>query len=101
MRTNWIRTFGPLQNVYAGAAERKDDKLQRATIAAFLDRVDRRDAQLRSLAAFRLSLLALADAHSAAAAGSRRPAVELLALVERRLNETQDAYDAVAKGDRR
>ncbi len=101
VRANWTRTFGPLQNAYATATERHDEALRRTTIASFLERVDRRDAQLRSLAAFRLSLLALADAHGAAAAGSRRPAAELLGVLERRLDETRDAYDAVTEGERK
>jgi hypothetical protein len=98
VKTNWIRTFSPLQNAYAAAAEKKDERLQRTNIALFLDRVDRRDAQLRSLAALRLSLLSLADAHSAAAAGSRRPASELLEVVERRLEEVREAHDVIKQG---
>lgn len=95
--TNWIRTFSPLQNTYAVATEAKDERLQRATIATFLDRVEKRDAQLRSLAALRLSLLALADAHSAAAAGSGRPAAELLAVVEARLDQVREIHDELSK----
>ena len=86
-----------MQVAYAGAATQHDERAQRALVARYLDGVDQRDAQLRSLAAFRSSLLSLADAHAAAAAGARRPVAELLTVVEDRLDETRRIYQAMAR----
>lgn len=95
--SNWTASLTTVQVAYANAATQHDERAQLAAIARYLDGVDQRDAQLRSLAAFRSSLLSLADAHSAAAAGARRPVAELLTIVDERLDETRRIYEAVAK----
>ena len=66
-------------------------------VAEYLAGVDKRDAQLASLAGLRSSLLGLADAHTAAAAGSRRPFDEVLKDVNDRVVRTEATYRAVEK----
>lgn len=84
----WTTSGGRDQRAYALAVEAKRDEDARRTIVVdYLSLLDRRQAQLASLASLRSSLLALADAHSAAAAGSKRPIGELLRIFETRLDE--------------
>lgn len=85
--SSWTASTGELQRSYAAAAEKRDEPRQRALAGEYLVALDRRQAQLGSLAALRSSLLALADAHTAAADGSRRPVGELLSVVEGRLDD--------------
>lgn len=84
----WTASGGRLQRNYALAVEAKrDEDSRRAIVTDYLTLLDRRQAQLASLASMKSSLLALADAHSAAAAGSKRPIGELLGIIEDRLDE--------------
>jgi hypothetical protein len=86
--TAWTTTGGRTQRAYAAAVEaRRDEDARRAIVNEYLALQDRRQAQIASLAGLRTSLLALADAHSAAAAGSRRPLGELLGIIDARLGE--------------
>lgn len=84
----WTAFGGRNQRAYALAIEgKRDEDARRAIVVDYLTLLDRRQAQLASLASLRSSLLALADAHSAAAAGSKRPIGELLNVIEARLDE--------------
>lgn len=94
----WTAAGGRAQRAYALAVEgRRDEDARRAIVADYLGQLDRRQAQLGSLAGLRLSLLALADAHSAAAAGSRRPIGELLGIIDARLAEVIALSKAIEK----
>jgi hypothetical protein len=97
--TNWNASFTNVQRSYAAAATERNEARQRQLVAEFLAAVDRRDAQLRSLAALRSSLLNLAAAHAAAAQGSPASMASLLASIEERLDETKRLYDAFEKED--
>jgi len=93
--SNWTTALSTHQRDYATAASQKADARQRQIVADYLSGIDRRDAQLASLATLRASLLGLADAHTAAAAGSRRPFDEVLRDMRDRLGRTQKTYDAI------
>jgi hypothetical protein len=100
--SNWAASLANRQRAYALAATEKTEARQRAIIADYLAGIDARDTQLRSLADLRASLLALGDAHAAAAAGSRRPFDQVLSDVSVRVKKTEAAYRAVeAAGDER
>ena len=94
----WTAAGGRQQRLYAQAVEAKRDEDARRTIVGdYLSLLDRRQAQLASLASLRASLLALADAHSAAAAGSQRPIGELLGIIDARLSEVIALSKAIEK----
>lgn len=93
--SNWAASLANTQRAYATAATEKAESRQRTIIADYLAGIDARDAQLRSLADLRASLLALGDAHAAAAAGSRRPFDQVLSDVNRRVGNAEAAYRAV------
>ncbi|MES3110499.1 hypothetical protein [Sphingomonas aurantiaca] len=95
--SNWTAALTAYQRTYAVAATEKVDARQRQIVADYLAGVDKRDAQLASLAGLRSSLLGLADAHTAAAAGSRRPFDEVLKDVNDRVVRTEATYRAVEK----
>lgn len=97
VRSNWTAALTAYQRTYAVAATDKADARQRQIVADYLAGIDKRDAQLAGLAALRSSLLALADAHAAAAAGSARPFEDVLADVDDRLRRTEQTYLAVEK----
>jgi hypothetical protein len=84
----WTASGGRNQRAYALAVEgKRDEEARRTIVFDYLGQLDKRQAQLASLASLRASLFALADAHSAAAAGSKRPIGELLAIIQARLDE--------------
>lgn len=93
--SNWTTALSSHQRSYAAAATERSEARQRQIVADYLAGIDRRDAQLASLAALRSSLLGLADAHAAAAAGSRRPFEELLQDMRDRLDRTERTYEAI------
>lgn len=94
----WTASGGRAQRAYVLAVEAKrDEDARRAIVADYLGQLDRRQAQLASLANLRASLLALADAHSAAAAGSKRPIGELLGVIDARLGEVLALSKAIDK----
>jgi hypothetical protein len=94
----WTASGGRAQRAYAQAVEAKrDEDARRAIVTDYLALLDRRQAQLASLAGLRASLLALADAHSAAAAGSKRPIGELLGIIDARLGEVLALSKAIEK----
>lgn len=97
VHTNWNASFQNVQRAYAEAATAHNETKQRQLISEFLSTLDRRDAQLRSLALLRSSLLNLATAHAAAARGSPASLTSLLASIEARLDETKRLYDAFAE----
>ncbi|TVV74521.1 hypothetical protein [Sphingomonas solaris] len=97
----WTASTGALQRTYAVAATQHDEAHQRSIMNEYLSALGRRQAQLNDLAALRQSFLALADAHSAAADGSKRPVGELLDVIEGRLDEVRDlAKDIGEEGAR-
>jgi len=93
--SNWATALSNHQRSYAAAATEKAEARQRQIVADYLAGIDRRDAQLASLATLRASLLGLADAHAAAAAGSPRPFDEVLRDVQDRLARTETTYKAI------
>lgn len=95
--SNWTAALSAYQRTYAVAATDKADARQRQIVGDYLAGIDRRDAQLVALAGLRSSLLGLADAHTAAAAGSRRPFDEVLKDVNDRVARTEATYRAVEK----
>lgn len=97
VRSNWTAALTAQQRTYAVAATEKADARQRQIVSDYLAGIDRRDAQLAGLAMLRSSLLSLADAHTAAAAGSARPFRDVLADVDDRLRRTEQTYLAVEK----
>ncbi|RXD04877.1 hypothetical protein EQZ23_06980 [Sphingomonas sp. UV9] len=100
--SNWTAALSAYQRTYAVAATEKSDSRQRQIVADYLAGVDKRDAQLAAIAGLRSSLLGLADAHTAAAAGSRRPFDEVLKDVNDRVTRTEATYRAMEKaGERR
>ncbi|KQO58579.1 hypothetical protein [Sphingomonas sp. Leaf257] len=100
--SNWAMALSVHQRAYAAAATEKADARQRQIVSDYLAGIDRRDAQLAALAGLRASLLGLADAHTAAANGSRRPFGEVLKDINDRLDRTETTYRAIEKaGDAR
>lgn len=95
--TNWAASFDGVRRAYALAATERNEAQQRQLVGEFLGAIDRRDAQLRSMAALRSSLLNLASAHAAAAKGSPSSIGSLLAAIDTRLSETKRLYDAFAE----
>lgn len=95
--TNWNTSFNGVRSAYGSAAEKGDEAAQRRLVAEYLAGLDRRDAQLRSLANLRASLVNLGAAHAAAAKGAPATVDGLLAQVERRLDETKRLYQAFEK----
>jgi hypothetical protein len=95
--TNWNANLDPVRRAYAAAADKKQESTQRLLIGEYLAGLDRRDAQLRSLANLRTSLVNLAAAHSAAAKGAPATVGSLLAQIERRLDETKRIYASATK----
>lgn len=93
--SNWTAALTSHQRNYAVAATDRADARQRQIVADYLAGLDRRDAQLAGLATLRASLLSLADAHAAAAAGSRRPFDEMLKDVNERVARTEATYKAL------
>ncbi|PTQ59348.1 hypothetical protein C8J26_3092 [Sphingomonas aurantiaca] len=97
----WTTSTGELQRTYAVAAAQHDEPRQRSIVNDYLSALGRRQAQLNDLAALRHSFLGLADAHSAAADGSKRPVGELLDLIEGRLDEVRDLAKDIEEEDAR
>ncbi len=95
--SNWTAALSAYQRNYAIAAAEKVESRQRQIVADYLTSVDKRDGQLVALAGLRSSLLGLADAHTAAAAGSRRPFDEVLKDVNDRVARTEATYRVIEK----
>ena len=99
--SNWEASFEPIRRAYIVAAERGDEPRQRALVADYLAALDRRDAQIAALASLRSSLLNLAAAHGAAAAGQAASLDTVLGAVAARLEETKRIYAAFEAGGAR
>lgn len=97
--SNWTTALSVYQRTYAVAATEKAEARQRQIVADYLAGIDKRDSQLAALAGLRASLLSLADAHTAAANGSRRPFDEVLKDVNDRLDRTEATYRAIDKAE--
>jgi hypothetical protein len=93
--SSWIASFDDTRNAYAVAAEKQDETRQRALIADYLAAVERRDSDLRALTALRTSLLALADAHTAAANGSAATQAAIIDGIDRRLTNVREGFRAL------
>ena len=87
--SNWTASLNGARDAYATAAEKGDEGRQRVLIGEYLGGIDRRDADLRALASLRASLLGLADAHAAAAAGSAPSQAAIIAGIDRRLEDAR------------
>lgn len=87
--SNWTASLNGTRVAYATAAEKGDEPRQRTLIAEYLVGVDKRAADLRALSALRVSLMALADAHAAAAAGSVPTQAAIIDGMDRRLADTR------------
>lgn len=97
--TNWTATTAPTRIAYAAAAEKGDETRQRALAVDYLASIDRRDSDLKALAALRSSLLALADAHSAAAAGSAPTQAAIIDGIDRRLADARRDIRTLGGGE--
>lgn len=97
--SNWTAAMSDTQKSYAAAASDKAEGRQRALIAEFLAGTEKRDAQLRSLAELRFSLLRLGDAHAAASAGVKRPFDVIAADVTGRLRAVDETFRAVERAE--
>lgn len=95
--SNWTAALSAYQRTYAVAATEKADARQRQIVTDYLAGVDRRDAQLAALAGLRSSLIALADAHAAAAAGARRPFDQVVKDIGDRVDRAEATYQAIEK----
>ncbi|MEG3086853.1 hypothetical protein [Sphingomonas sp. PB4P5] len=98
---NWTASTGGIQRAYAAAAEKNNEGEKRTLAFDYLAALDRRQVQLASLASLRSSLLALADAHTAAADGSKRPVGELLTIISDRLDEVDRLAAEIEKEGRK
>lgn len=85
--SNWTTNLTGVQIAYATATEKGDEGRQRALIGDYVAGIDRRDADLRSLSALHASLLALADAHTAAADGTPQSQAAIIEGIDRRLDD--------------
>ncbi len=91
--TNWQDALGPSIESFAKATDNKDDGARKAAIDEFLGIIGRRDAELDALASLRLSLMTLADTHTAVARGQKQDAAATIALISQQLDETKKLYD--------
>ncbi|MBB3693583.1 hypothetical protein [Sphingomonas sp. BK580] len=98
--SNWTTSLGGIRDQYAAAAEKGDEVRQRALAIDFLAGVDEREADLRGLASLRASLLALADAHAAAVAGSPRAQSAVIDGIDRRLSAVRSNLDLLGGAGR-
>ena len=96
VKTNWTASFGDVRIAYATAAAQHDTATQRSLIAQYLVGLDHRDAQLKTLAGLRASLLGLGAAHAAAAEGRPESIPILLEAIVARAGEAERLYDALA-----
>lgn len=94
VKANWTASFNGVRADYAQAATQHDVAKQHSLVDQYLAALDLRDAQLRTLADLRQSIVALGAAHAAAAAGKPASARSLLAGVVARAEETRRLYDA-------
>lgn len=95
--SNWTTSLNRTRAAYAIAAEKRDERAQRALVADYLSALDHRDADLRALVALRSSLLSLGDAHTAAAVGAAPGQQAVLDAMERRLDQTRRSFDQLSK----
>jgi hypothetical protein len=94
VRSNWTASLNPMRADYADAANKHDLAKQHSLIREYFAALDRRNAQLKTLADLRQSITALGAAHAAAAAGNPQSAKSLLEAVAARADETRRLYDA-------
>jgi hypothetical protein len=94
VKSNWTASLNPIRADYADAAGKHDLARQRGLVREYLAALDRRDAQLTTLADLRQAIAALGAAHAAAAAGNPKSAGSLLEAVAARAEETRRLYDA-------
>jgi hypothetical protein len=96
VRTNWATVLSTLRTSFA-AAPAKDRDARRRVIQQFLDAVDARDAQLASLEQLQTSLIALGEAHTAAAQGSHSEALFWIERIDGWLDDVKKRTDAIEK----
>lgn len=101
VRTNWEAALDESRRPYLTAAGDRNEAAQRRLVADYLAATDRRDAQLRTLADLRVSIVALGTAHAAAASGSPRSVDALLDAISHRAAETQRLYDMIDGEERK
>ncbi len=94
VKSNWTTSLNGVRADYPAAATNHDLAKQRALVDQYLAALDKRDAQLKTLADLRQSIVALGAAHAAAAAGKPASAQALLSIVVARAEETKRLYDA-------
>jgi hypothetical protein len=95
---NWnASVLGLIENDYSKLAP-ADAEARRAVIDRYLAALGARDAQLASLAQLRQSLLALGEAHSAAARGSPGDALFWIQRIDGWLDDVKARSAAVAAG---
>jgi hypothetical protein len=97
--TNWTASFDQVRRAYAQAAEAHQEDRQRELIQEYLSGLAKRDAQLKSLANLRSSLVSLGAAHAAAASGAPATVGGLIAQIDYRLDETRRIYASLKKNN--
>lgn len=92
--TQWKRRLDDIAaDDYGAAAAQGSIEGRKAAISAFATTLDERDARLADLASLRKSLLALGEAHAAAAKGSDSALVYWIGQIDARLKEARAAAD--------
>jgi hypothetical protein len=90
--TNWQALMKTSIDKFADATGQKNDAARASALDAYIDMLDRRDAQLDALLGLSQSLRSLADAHSAAARGSKVDAAGAIATISAQLDETKRLF---------
>lgn len=83
VRTAWIPRLAGVESAFLDAHEARRAEQKRQLARSYAAMLDARDLQDAGLTSLRASLLTLADAHTALAAGDRATAGELVRLVRR------------------
>jgi hypothetical protein len=89
---NWATLLDQPRSDFAHATEAKDLDKKRTAVSAYLDVIDKRDAELDALVSLKQSLMSLADAHSAASRGSKEDVAGVIALISQQLDETKSLF---------
>lgn len=98
VRSYWQSILADLRGDYATVVEgKRPESERRAIIQKFVDSIDARDAQLRDLASLQSSLLALGQAHTAAARGEAGDALFWIQRISSWLDDAKQRAEAAAK----
>jgi hypothetical protein len=99
VRDYYASLLSDLRADYATAVQKKSESEKREIIRKFVDTIDARDAQLRDLASLQSSLMALGQAHTAAARGEPGDALFWIQRISGWLDDAKKRAEAAAKKD--